>query len=142
MYKHILLPVDLEDKTSWAGSLPVAADYAKAFWATLHVMTVVPDFGMSVVGSFFPDDFADKAISETNKRLHEFVSENMPDGIPVQHLVKHGRVYEEIINTAGEINANLIVISAHHPDLKDYLLGPNAARVVRHAKQSVYVVRN
>ena len=141
MYKHILLPVDLEDKTSWAGSLPVAADYAKAFWATLHVMTVVPDFGMSVVGSFFPDDFADKAISETNKRLHEFVSENMPDGIPVQHLVKHGRVYEEIINTAGEINANLIVISAHHPDLKDYLLGPNAARVARHAEQSVLIVR-
>ncbi len=141
MYKHILLPVDLEDKTSWAGSLPVAADYAKAFRATLHAMTVVPDFGMSVVGSFFPDDFADKAIGETNKRPHEFVSENMPDGIPVQHLVKHGRVYEEIINTAGEINADLIVISAHHPDLKDYLLGPNAARVARHAAQSVLIVR-
>lgn len=141
MYKHILLPVDLEDQASWAGALPVAAEYAKAFGATLHVMTVVPDFGMSVVGSFFPDDFADKAIGETNKRLHTFVDENMPDGIAVQHLVKHGRVYEEIINTAGEINADLIVMSAHHPDLRDYLLGPNAARVARHAKQSVLIVR-
>lgn len=141
MYKHILLPVDLEDKASWAASQPVAVDYAKAFGATLHVMTVVPDFGMSVVGSFFPDDFAEKAIAETDKRLHAFVAENMPDGVSIQHLVKHGRVYEEIINTASEISADLIVMSAHHPELSDYLLGPNAARVARHASQSVLIVR-
>jgi nucleotide-binding universal stress UspA family protein len=33
------------------------------------------------------------------------------------------------------------VVGAHRQDLKDYLLGPNAARVVRHADCSVYVVR-
>jgi hypothetical protein len=32
-------------------------------------------------------------------------------------------------------------MTAHSPDLKDYLLGPNAARVVRHANQSVMVIR-
>ncbi|MEP3300223.1 MAG: universal stress protein, partial [Pseudoruegeria sp.] len=37
--------------------------------------------------------------------------------------------------------ADLIVIGAHRPDFKDYLLGPNAARVVRHSECSVYVVR-
>jgi nucleotide-binding universal stress UspA family protein len=141
MYKHILLPVDLEDSGSWKASLPVAAEYAKAFGATLHVMTVVPDFGMSVVGSFFPADFAEKAIAETNTRLHAFVTENVPDGISLQHVVKHGRVYEEIINTAKELGADLIVMSAHHPELKDYLLGPNAARVAHHAGQSVLIVR-
>lgn len=141
MYKHILLPVDLEDRGSWETSLPVAVDYAKAFGATVHVMTVVPDFGMSVVGSFFPDDFAEKAIAETDKRLHGFVSENLPGEIPVQHVVKHGRVYEEIIMTAKELSADLIVMSARHPELSDYLLGPNAARVARHADQSVLIVR-
>ncbi len=141
MYKHILLPVDIEDSDSWQRSLPVAAEYAKTFGSTLHVMTVVPDFGMSVVGSFFPDDFAEKAIAETNRRIHDFVSENVPDGIAVQHVVKHGRVYEEIIRSARDLDADLIVMSAHHPDVSDYLLGPNAARVARHAEQSVLIVR-
>lgn len=141
MYKHILLPVDIEDRESWERSLPVALEYAKSFGATVHVMTVVPDFGMSIVGSFFPEDFADKALAETNKLLKTFVSENLPAGTSHQSIVKHGRVYEEIINTAKEISADLIVMSAHHPELSDYLLGPNAARVARHAEQSVLIVR-
>jgi nucleotide-binding universal stress UspA family protein len=32
-------------------------------------------------------------------------------------------------------------MASHRPELSDYLLGPNAARIVRHAKQSVLVVR-
>jgi nucleotide-binding universal stress UspA family protein len=36
----------------------------------------------------------------------------------------------------------MIVMASHRPELKDYLLGPNAARVVRHAECSVLVVRN
>ncbi|MFY2822514.1 universal stress protein, partial [Ruegeria sp. MALMAid1280] len=46
-----------------------------------------------------------------------------------------------ILHTAAEAGSDLIVIGAHKPDLKDYLLGPNAARVVRHSTVSVYVVR-
>lgn len=39
------------------------------------------------------------------------------------------------------LGADLIVMASQRPELKDYLLGPNAARVVRHAEQSVLVVR-
>ena len=42
---------------------------------------------------------------------------------------------------ADETNADLIVMASHRPELKDFLLGPNAARVVRHANCSVLVVR-
>jgi nucleotide-binding universal stress UspA family protein len=65
----------------------------------------------------------------------------LPDDISTQHVVKHGRVYEEIIMTAKELGADLIVMSAHRHELSDYLLGPNAARVARHASQSVLIVR-
>ena len=141
MYKHILLPVDLEDAAASAGALDAAATQAQSTGATLHVLTVVPDFGMSVVGSFFPDDFAEKALAETDKRLHAYVADNVPDGVPVQHVVAYGRIYEEIIKTADSIGADLIVMSAHRPNVTDYLLGPNAARVARHAKQSVLIIR-
>ncbi|MBS28951.1 MAG: hypothetical protein CL566_08540 [Alphaproteobacteria bacterium] len=38
-------------------------------------------------------------------------------------------------------NADIIVIPAHRPYVGDYLLGSNAARVARHADQSVLIVR-
>jgi len=141
MFKHILLPVDLEDSASSAQALEAAAAHAQASGATLHVVTVVPDFGMSVVGSFFPDDFAEKALAETAKGLDAYVGANVPDGVTVQQIVARGRIYDEIIKTADSTKADLIVMSAQRPDVSDYLLGPNAARVARHAKQSVLIVR-
>jgi len=59
----------------------------------------------------------------------------------VRHVVAIGTVYEEVLKAAKVSNADLIVIGAHRQDFKDYLLGPNAARVVRHSDCSVYVVR-
>ncbi len=35
----------------------------------------------------------------------------------------------------------MIVMASHRPEMSDYLLGPNAARVVRHARRSVSVIR-
>jgi nucleotide-binding universal stress UspA family protein len=43
---------------------------------------------------------------------------------------------------ADKLGCDAIVMAAHRPELRDYLLGPNAARVVRHANQSVLVVRD
>ncbi|NBB82211.1 MAG: universal stress protein [Alphaproteobacteria bacterium] len=141
MYTDILIPVDLGDDASWQTALPAAVEYARAFGATLHVMTVVPDFGMSIVGSFFPDDYEEKALAKASDRLHAFVAEQVPAAVPVQHIVGHGSIYAEILRVAREIGADLIVMGSHRPELKDYLLGPNAARVVRHAETSVLVVR-
>ena len=56
--------------------------------------------------------------------------------------MRNGTIYDEILAVADEIGADLIVMASHRPALRDYLLGPNAARVVRHAKQSVLVVRD
>lgn len=142
MYKDILLPVDLEHDTSWKNSLPIAVEYCEAFKSTLHVMSVIPDSGMSIVNHYFSKDAVKKIIEETKKKLHEFVDAQVPNKITVQHIVTTGNVYESIISTAKTIDADLIIMAAHRPELKDYLLGPNAARVVRHSDKSVLVVRD
>ncbi len=141
MYKNILFPVDLNQKSSWEKALPTAVEYCKAFGATLHVLNVVPDFGMAVVGTYFPDDFEEKALEAAREQLHEFVRKNVPDGVKVQHIVGNGTVYDEILRTARDIKADLILLASHRPELKDFLIGPNAARVVRHHEGSVLVVR-
>ncbi|MFC1673457.1 universal stress protein [Pseudomonadota bacterium] len=141
MYKDILLTVDLDQKASWEKALPVAMEYVRAFGANLHVMTVIPPFGMSIVGQFFPSDYEKQVQESAMAALHTFVKENVNQGLKVQHIVAQGTVYEEIIDTAGKIGADLIVVAAHGPRLQDYLLGPNAARVVRHSDRTVLVVR-
>jgi nucleotide-binding universal stress UspA family protein len=120
MYQNILLTVDLDDEASWIKALPAAVAQAKASRARLHVATVVPDFGMPVVRGFFPEGFEGKVLAEVKEKLKAFCDAKVP----------------------SEIGCGLIVIGAHRPELKDYLLGPNAARVVRHASCSVLVVRN
>lgn len=141
MYKDILFPVDLDENSSWKIALPSAVEYAKAFGSKLHVLTVIPNFGMSIVSQYFPKDTDEKVIKGVTDALHQFTKKNIPQGISVQHIVAQGTVYEAIIDTANKIDADLIVMAAHRPELKDYLLGPNAARVVRHSDRSVLVVR-
>lgn len=141
MYKDILFPVDITDKSSWESALPVVLDFINAFNAKLHILTVVSDYGMSIVQQYFPKGSVEEVIEKTSKNLHAFVDEHIPEGVQVQHIVGRGAVYDCIIDTSKEINADLIVMSAHRPELKDYLLGPNAAKVVRHSEVSVLVVR-
>ena len=142
MYKNILLALDLGDDKSWERSLPTAVEYAKTFGAALRIMSVVPDFGMSIVGSFFPKGYEDKMLEQAREALHAFVKENVPDGVTVQHVIGHGTVYDEVLRVAGEVSADLIVLGASRPRAGQFLMGPNALRVMRDAECSVLVVRN
>jgi nucleotide-binding universal stress UspA family protein len=142
MYKNILFPVDVTEPSSWQASLRVALEYARQFKATLHFLTVVPDLGMSIVAQYFPSNAESKMIEETTKALHAFTEAHVPAEIPHRHIVAKGAVYQGIIDTADQIEADLILMEAHRPELKDYLLGPNAAKVVRHSNRSVLVVRD
>ncbi len=140
MYDNILLPVDLGDDHSKEKALPAAVEFCRAFGARLHIMSVVPDFGVAAVSSFFPDDFADKAVAQTTEGLHKLADAHAGD-IDCSVIAAYGNIYEEILRVSRDINADLIVMASNRPKLEDYLLGPNAARVVRHAPVSVLVVR-
>ena len=142
MYKDILFPIDVNEDSSWRIALPVAVEYATAFGSKLHVVTVIPDYGMSIVSQYFPKNSDETIIKAMTEKLHEFTKENIPETIPVQHIITQGTVYEAIIDAANKVDADLIVMAAHRPELKDYLLGPNSARVVRHSDRSVLVVRD
>lgn len=141
MYKRILLPIDLDQDSSWLKALPVACEYCQIFGARLHLLTVVPEFGTGLIGSFFPPDFEEKAVAEARDRIEALARAKVSDNIKVTCHVAQGTVYEEILAAARELRADLIVMASHRPELKDYLLGPNAARVVRHSDVSVLVVR-
>lgn len=140
MFQKILLPVDLSAPPSWEQALPAALRLGGPDVA-LHVVSVLPDFGMSLVGGYFDKDFEAKALHEIGETLTAWVAEHVPETVSVTPHVLHGRIYDEILRAADKLAVDAIVMASHRPELSDYLLGPNAARVVRHARQSVFVVR-
>ncbi len=141
MFKDILLPIDLGDLESSQKAVSTAIGLSGTGGTRLHLLCVVPGYSMSIVSQYFPEGFEEKSLVEAAKQLDDFIAKNIPAGIASPAIVANGTVYKEILRVAGEIACDVIVIASHRPELKDYLLGPNAARVVRHANCSVLVVR-
>jgi nucleotide-binding universal stress UspA family protein len=141
MYSTILLPVDLEDEHSWRKPAPTAVALCRTFNASLHLLGVAPEFGMPLVAQYFPPDYEARICRELEDRLRAFIADRVPAEIGATPHVAHGTPYREILRVREQIGADLIVMGSHRPELRDYLLGPNAARVVRHAPCSVMVVR-
>lgn len=142
MYQKIVMPVDMNEPASWERALPTALALCRTFGATLHIVTVLPDYHMPLVGSFFPSDFSDKARKALSDAQHRFVAEHIPDDVPTQCIIADGSPYEGIIESARSVDGDLIVMASHNRrKLADWVLGPNAEHVVRHADISVMVVR-
>lgn len=150
MAKTILVPIDLADMETSRKVLDTALEQASTVDTSLTVMTVVPaivgglDYRYAIRGETggSVDYDVKEIVAEALARLNEVVAEQAPEGMSVDTIVRHGPVYEQILQVADDINADQIVIGAHRPQISDYLLGPNTARVVRHAKCSVNVVRS
>ena len=139
MFKKILLPIDLQETSSWEQALPVAQGMAKDGDAELHLLTVVPPLPGQIYG-YFPENFEPKMIDEGKAAIESFAKEHAAGTNTKAHIAQ-GQPYAAILDLAEKIGADLIVMASHRPELKDYLLGPNAARVVRHAECSVMDVR-
>lgn len=141
MYKNILLPIDLNDKHSWRKALPVAIRLCETFQAQLHLVTVLPEIAQPIVAQYFPEGFEEKVRNHTREALKSFADTQVPDAIECHSVVAEGRIYKMILEVARKVGADLIVMGSHTPEISDFLLGPNAAKVVRHATISVMVVR-
>ena len=141
MYTRILLAVDPSDESSWRLALPAAIEMCQSPEAVLTVISVAPSFEMPLVGQFFPEGYEDSVKDVLHEALSAFVRDRIPDGLRVRTIVRVGTVYQEILEAAEKVSADLIVAAAGRPEFQDFLIGPNAARVVRHASCSVLVVR-
>ncbi|MDO6461834.1 universal stress protein [Granulosicoccaceae sp. 1_MG-2023] len=141
MFKRILAPVDLAEDAQMERVLKLSISMAEANDAELHVMTVLPTYTMPIVGSYFPKTHEKDALEAVRKHLKDKLDTLDAPSKGMKGHVTTGTIYDEIMRVADELKCDLIIMASNRPELQDYLLGPNSARVVRHAKQSVFVVR-
>ena len=136
MFKTILVPIDVGNADNSNHIINIAAANADDN-ARIILLNVVEDIPKWVAVEL-PDGFLEKSYNDSRKQLEDIAnaSEFKPEAD-----VRIGHPYQTILDTVREVDADLIVIASHQPGLQDYLLGSTAAKVVRHARCSVLVVR-
>ena len=149
MAKTFLCPIDPTDEGSWRRVIAAAVEQALPLDARIVVMAVVPDIVAGIDWRYAirgetggSEDFdRRKLVAATVQRLNEIVSDLVPEGVAVETLARHGTIYEEILDVADEVGADQIIMAAHKQKVSEYLLGTNAAKVARHAKCTVSIIR-
>ena len=148
---NYLAAIDLADEESRENILRTAVEMAAGVeGARMYLMTVIPgvpaglDVRYAVRGEM--QGSADYPLQEwkdeATKRLGEIAVEHIPKEIRAGVVVRNGTVYREIVEAAKDLDIKQIIMGAHRPSLADFLLGPNSARVARHAGCTVTVVRD
>lgn len=141
MHDNVLLPVDLQHPESWEKALPVARRLAGET-GIIHLLGIVHDFGSSMVATFLPKGYEQKALQAMKEALDEFAARHFPDESRVRIHVGHGHIAETILKAAARHGADLIVMASDKPDeLRSILVSRDANAVVRHSPVSVMVVR-
>lgn len=135
MFKKILLPIDYADTAASERALAAAKQLAEQNNAALTVVSVIPEI---IKLPNLPENYGDGAAEHVAGNMQKFLDDA---GIKAQLAIKQGSVYREILMLAHAEAIDLIVMASPKGDFPDYPLGPNVARVTRHANCSVMVVR-
>ena len=141
--KKILVPIDFSDYSKSA--LKYAVNFCKNFNAEMILIYVVepviypPDFSMGQIA--IPSvnaEWDERARQELNK----LAKEEIPDNVPVKTIIKTGKPFLEIIENAGELDVDLIIIATHgRTGVEHILFGSTAEKVVRKAPCPVLTLR-
>lgn len=136
MYKHVLVPVELDHGHLGGHAIAVARKLLNSDGkiSLLHVMSEIP----SNVAIYLPEGQLESNRSDAMANL-DSLAKNI--GANCSSSVMWGHPSRTILDYATEHDVDCIVISSHKPGLEDYFLGSTAARVVRHAKCCVHVMR-
>lgn len=139
MFKRILVGLDLVEREEAKRIIDIAVRLAQTDQSELRLVSV----RYMLEGSlpYLPKDYFVEEERQARKELQDLAAETSIPAERVSVSSPIGTIYDEILGEAKAYDADLIIVGAHRPRMTAYLLGSNAARVVRHAECSVMVVR-
>jgi len=140
MFKTILVAIDLEHSEQNRRILRAAKNIADANGADVHLLEVVAA-APAIVSQYLHENYEQLASGQAEKELANLAAELDLETGEVSCLIRFGTVYDEVLAAARNVEADLIITGSHKPNVSDYLLGSNAARIMRHAECSVLVIR-
>jgi len=142
-FKTILVPIDFSDFSKSA--LKYAVTFAQQFHSKLILIYVMepviypPDFSMGQIALPAVNFEMDQRAKEELDKLAESEIGSL---VHVETVLKTGKPFVEIIETAKQMDADLIIISTHgHSGVEHILFGSTADKVVRKAPCPVLTLR-
>ena len=144
-YQHILVPVD-GSPTSLA-AVNQAAQLAKTYGSkvtVLLVITIDPFIGIEYINAQTQkEDALNHSQAMVKSILDEAKQKFAAQGIEADTKVVEGQeIYKEIVNTARDLNADLVVIGSHgRTGIKKLVLGSVVQKVLAEIHLPVLVVR-
>lgn len=141
------LPQNILVATDFGGPADVALDYAvelaKRLGASLTVLHAytIPVYAFPDGGMISTPTLAAELATRGQSALDAAVARHRNAGVPIKALLREGVVWEEIVRTAEQEGAGLIVMGTHgRTGLSHALLGSVAEKVVRTAKRPVLTI--
>lgn len=143
MINRILVPIDFSDYSK--NALRYAVQFAKQFNSSMYLIYVIEpiiypaDFSMGQVAIPSMDaDIQSRAEEELKNLAKNFIDPS----IKVETIIKTGKPFVEINETAKEKDIDLIIIATHgHTGVEHLLFGSTAEKVVRKAPCPVLTLR-
>ncbi|HZQ05337.1 MAG TPA: universal stress protein [Anaerolineae bacterium] len=143
MYKKILVPLDGSDLAEQV--LPHVIELARSCGAEIILLRVatVPVYDYLVTEPQWGIELRREAERETVEYLERMKRDVAARGLKVRTRAGlDGNVDETILNTAQELNVDLIAMSTHgRTGLARLVMGSVADQIVRHAEVPVLLVR-
>lgn len=143
LIKKILVPIDFSDYSKKA--LQYTVKFAEEMNAEISLVYVIEPVvypaDLSMGQMVIPQ--SDINLSHKSaEELETFAKSEIGEKLNYKVMVKTGKPFIEIIETAKEINADLIIISTHgHTGVEHLLFGSTAEKVVRKAPCPVLTIR-
>lgn len=135
MYHNILVPISFDSERDVSAPLKLAQllGVEDARITLLHVVEHIPAYAIS----YLPKEYLVEARVGMQAELNQ-MAETLPNA---QGVLIEGHASRSILDWAEENKPDLIIVASHRPEMQDLLLGSTAAKVVRHARCAVHVVR-
>ena len=137
--EQILVPLDFSETSM--KSLQYAVAFARQFGAKITLLhVVVPQTYPTEMP--YPISNEQEIVASAERMIERIKDENIPSELSAVTVVRHGVLFDSILDVARETRADLIVITTHgYTGLKHMLMGSAAESVVRQAPCPVLVVR-
>ena len=127
MYNTALVAIDINDPAGASHVVEAAIQLLPS--AKFHILNVVPDSGMAIVGSMLGPDHSQRMLQEAKTALDRLGGQNVAIRRSKQVCISsRGQSMTASSRPPRRLTLMRSSSGAHRPELKDYLLGPNAAR--------------
>jgi nucleotide-binding universal stress UspA family protein len=138
MYRQIMTPVDLANLDALERALTTAADLARHYKAPVTYVGVTAATPSAIAHN--PNEYAAKlsafAKAQGEKHGHDAAAHPVISHDPASDLE------DSLMKAVDETGADLVVMASHIPNLADHLWPSHGGALARHAKASVFVVRD